>query len=59
MSLLITYAVLRLSLQHNVLRKAFEGRIILPPVNLTHDDKVLDSGTGSGKGILFDGQVVY
>ncbi|KAJ7699653.1 S-adenosyl-L-methionine-dependent methyltransferase [Mycena rosella] len=42
----------RLILQHQALKKLFENRILLAPVNLKGDDKVLDIGTGAGLWIL-------
>ncbi|OBZ69445.1 hypothetical protein A0H81_10641 [Grifola frondosa] len=38
----------RLALQHSVLKKMFENRIIIPPISFDTADKILDSGTGSG-----------
>ncbi|KIK61297.1 hypothetical protein GYMLUDRAFT_42873 [Collybiopsis luxurians FD-317 M1] len=56
----------RLNLQHPVVVKAFENRLSLVPLNLKSDDRVLESGAGTGiwaleffeenrkKGIMFD-----
>ncbi|KAF7363552.1 S-adenosyl-L-methionine-dependent methyltransferase [Mycena sanguinolenta] len=38
----------RLLLQHNTLKNLFENRLVLAPVILDHNDKVLDVGTGPG-----------
>ncbi|OBZ66959.1 hypothetical protein A0H81_13343 [Grifola frondosa] len=38
----------RLALQHRVLKKMFENRIVIPPISFDAADKILDSGTGSG-----------
>ncbi|KAH9934260.1 S-adenosyl-L-methionine-dependent methyltransferase [Fomitopsis serialis] len=42
----------RLSLQHRLLKSVYENRVILPPVNISSEDCVLDSGTGSGTWLL-------
>ncbi|KAJ6502255.1 S-adenosyl-L-methionine-dependent methyltransferase [Mycena sanguinolenta] len=42
----------RLLLQHNNLRSLFDNKILLAPVNLGQDDKVLDIGTGPGLWIM-------
>ncbi|KAH9934364.1 S-adenosyl-L-methionine-dependent methyltransferase [Fomitopsis serialis] len=42
----------RLSLQHRLLKSVFEDRVILPPVIISPEDSVLDSGTGSGTWLL-------
>ncbi|KAJ7267775.1 S-adenosyl-L-methionine-dependent methyltransferase [Mycena rebaudengoi] len=42
----------RLILQHQVLKKLFGNRILLAPVELEQDAKVLDIGTGTGFWIL-------
>ncbi|KAF8174321.1 S-adenosyl-L-methionine-dependent methyltransferase [Mycena galopus ATCC 62051] len=38
----------RLLLQHNLLKKIFENKVLLAPVKFTQDDRVLDIGTGPG-----------
>ncbi|EED80711.1 predicted protein [Postia placenta Mad-698-R] len=42
----------RLALQHRVLIRAFEDRLILPPVVISGEESILDSGTGSGIWVL-------
>jgi len=42
----------RLSMQQALLRRLYDGRLILPPVVLTPDSKVLDCGTGPGVWLL-------
>ncbi|KAF7363695.1 S-adenosyl-L-methionine-dependent methyltransferase [Mycena sanguinolenta] len=42
----------RLLLQHNTLKSLFDDRILLAPVNLDGDDKVLEIGTGPGLWIM-------
>ncbi|KAJ6502256.1 S-adenosyl-L-methionine-dependent methyltransferase [Mycena sanguinolenta] len=42
----------RLLLQHNTLKSLFDDRILLAPVNLDRDDKVLEIGTGPGLWIM-------
>ncbi|KAF8145679.1 S-adenosyl-L-methionine-dependent methyltransferase, partial [Mycena galopus ATCC 62051] len=37
-----------LLLQHNLLKKIFDNKLLLAPVKFTPDDRVLDIGTGSG-----------
>ena len=38
----------RLHLQHRLLKRAFENRLILAPIALKDGDAVLECGTGSG-----------
>jgi 16S rRNA A1518/A1519 N6-dimethyltransferase RsmA/KsgA/DIM1 with predicted DNA glycosylase/AP lyase activity len=38
----------RLLLQHHTLKSLFENRILLAPVSLDENDKVLEIGTGPG-----------
>ncbi|KAH7928983.1 S-adenosyl-L-methionine-dependent methyltransferase [Leucogyrophana mollusca] len=38
----------RLNLLHRIFTKAYEGRLVFPPITLKPGDRVLDSGTGSG-----------
>ncbi|KAJ7260478.1 S-adenosyl-L-methionine-dependent methyltransferase [Mycena haematopus] len=42
----------RLLVQHNCLKKLFENRILLAPVTLHPQDRVLDVGTGPGLWVL-------
>ncbi|KAJ7681079.1 S-adenosyl-L-methionine-dependent methyltransferase, partial [Mycena polygramma] len=42
----------RLVIQHNALRGFFENRILIAPVALTPNDRVLDIGTGPGLWVL-------
>ncbi|KAF8905799.1 S-adenosyl-L-methionine-dependent methyltransferase [Gymnopilus junonius] len=42
----------RLHLQHRVLKRAFENRLILAPVEFQNGDTVLECGTGSGIWLL-------
>ncbi|KAF7341172.1 S-adenosyl-L-methionine-dependent methyltransferase [Mycena venus] len=42
----------RLVIQHNALKKIFENRILIAPVTLTPNDRVLDIGTGPGLWVL-------
>jgi len=37
----------RLSLQHNILKKAYEGRLVFPPIALVDGSYVLDNGCGT------------
>lgn len=41
-----------LTLQHKVLQRTFDGQLIVAPVVLGAGDRVLDSGTGSGKNMI-------
>ncbi|KAF7322506.1 hypothetical protein HMN09_00029100 [Mycena chlorophos] len=43
---------LRLNKQHGMIKHSFGGKILFAPVSLTKDDKVLESGTGSGAWLL-------
>ncbi|KIM72374.1 hypothetical protein PILCRDRAFT_829773 [Piloderma croceum F 1598] len=48
----------RLSLQHKILKRAFENRMFLASVTLAPGDHVLDSGTGGASWLLdLEGQV--
>ncbi|KAF9065748.1 hypothetical protein BDP27DRAFT_1424490 [Rhodocollybia butyracea] len=38
----------RLNLQHRILTKAFEDRLVLAPITLRSNDRVLESGAGTG-----------
>ncbi|KAF9072812.1 hypothetical protein BDP27DRAFT_1445532 [Rhodocollybia butyracea] len=38
----------RLSLQHRVMTKAFEDRLVLAPVSFKSNDRILESGAGTG-----------
>ncbi|KAJ7660535.1 S-adenosyl-L-methionine-dependent methyltransferase [Mycena rosella] len=42
----------RLAFQHQLLKTVFDNRILLAPVNLDGNDKVLDVGTGPGAWLL-------
>ncbi|KAJ7504855.1 S-adenosyl-L-methionine-dependent methyltransferase [Mycena galericulata] len=42
----------RLVIQHNALKKMFENRILIAPVTLAPNDRVLDIGTGPGLWVL-------
>ncbi|KAH7915953.1 hypothetical protein BJ138DRAFT_1233098 [Hygrophoropsis aurantiaca] len=44
--------VFRLALQHKVLKTAYDGRLIFPPVQIPAGANILDSGTGSGTWIM-------
>jgi hypothetical protein len=49
---------LRLNLQHQIIVKAFEGKLFVAPVVLKEGDHVLESGAGTGKCFVFRRQVV-
>ncbi|THG96862.1 hypothetical protein EW026_g5044 [Hermanssonia centrifuga] len=42
----------RLALQHQLLKRVFENRAILPPITFPLHSKILDSGTGSDSWLL-------